>query len=139
MKAVLKNYRQSPRKVRLVADLVRGKRVSQALNTLDYLTKRASDPVRSVIKVAAENAKHNWKIDPENLVIKEIRVDEGVMMKRSMPRARGSAYPIRKRTSHIVVVLGEPQKMRNLALAESSDSLGHSDKVAQEGAEGLKS
>jgi large subunit ribosomal protein L22 len=105
--ATLNNYRQSPRKVRLVADFVRGKRVPNALTTLSFLSKRAALPIRSVIESAAANAKNALKLDAEALIIKEIRVDEGVVMKRSMPRARGSAYPFKKRTSRIFVALTE--------------------------------
>ncbi len=105
--ASLKNHRQSPRKVRLVADLVRGKQVLRALNTLNFLTKKASDPVRSVIEMAVANAKNNHKIDSDKLYISEIKVDEGVTLMRRMPRARGTAYPIRKRSSHISIVLSD--------------------------------
>lgn len=105
--ATLKNYRQSPRKVRLVADFVRGKRVSKAISTLSFLSKRAALPVMSVIQSAIANAKHNEKIDPETLVIKEIRVDEGIVLKRFMPVSRGSAHPYKKRTSHIKIVLDQ--------------------------------
>ena len=107
VKATLQNYRQSPRKVRLVADLVRGKKVDRALGALGFLSKRASDPVRGVIEAALANAKNNFQLNTENLFVNEIRVDEGVVLKRRMPRARGTAYPIKKRTSHITVVLGE--------------------------------
>lgn len=105
--ATIKNERQSPRKVRLVADLVRGKKVDRALNTLGFLTKKASDPVRSVIEMAVANAKHNFKLEKEKLYVQEIKVDEGVTLMRRMPRAHGSAYPIRKRSSHITVVLSD--------------------------------
>lgn len=105
--ASLKNHRQSPRKVRLVADLVRGKKVDRALNTLNFLTKKASDPVRSVIEMAVANAKHTHRIDMDKLYINEIKVDEGVTLMRRMPRARGTAYPIRKRSSHITIVLSD--------------------------------
>ncbi|OHA19124.1 MAG: 50S ribosomal protein L22 [Candidatus Taylorbacteria bacterium RIFCSPHIGHO2_01_FULL_45_63] len=110
VKAILRNYRQSPRKVRLVADLVRGKKVDRALTVLDFLTKKASEPVRNVIKLAVANARHNFHLDPDKLFIKEIRVDDGVTLMRRMPRARGSAYPIRKRTSHIEVLLATPER-----------------------------
>ena len=103
--AILKNYRQSPRKVRLVADFVRGKKVPQALSTLTFLSKRAADPIKNVIEMAVANAKNDSKIDVTDLVVKEIRVDEGVVLKRSLPRSRGSASPIKKRTSHIFVRL----------------------------------
>ena len=105
VETIIKNHRQSPRKVRLVADLVRGKKVSHALSTLQFLNKKASDPIRGAIQSAVANAKHNFKLTEDRLYVKDIRVDEGVVLKRFMPRARGSAYPIKKRTSHIFVAL----------------------------------
>ncbi len=103
--ASLKNYRQSPRKVRSVANLVRGKSVDQALNTLNFLSKKAADPLYGLLLSAIANAKNNFKIEKDNLIIKEIRVDAGYILKRRMPRARGSAFPINKRTSHVNLVL----------------------------------
>lgn len=105
MKAFLKNYRQSPRKVRLLADLVRGKSVSKALESLTFLNKRASHPFAKVIKSAVANAK-SAGIDTNALVIKSVAVDKGTVFKRVMPRARGSAARINKRNSHITVELG---------------------------------
>ncbi len=106
MKAVLRNYRQSPRKVRLVAKAIEGKTVPQAMVELSFMPKRASDPIKSLIASAQANAKA-LNVDTDNLVVSSIRVDKGIVMKRVMPRARGSAYRINKRTSHVVVVLGE--------------------------------
>ena len=109
--ASLKNYRQSPRKVRSVANLVRGKSVEQALNTLNFLSKKAADPLYSLLLSAVANAKNNFQIEKEGLMIKELRVDSGVVMKRSMPRARGSSSPIHKRSSHVLLVLAlAPEK-----------------------------
>ena len=105
MKAELKNYRQSPRKVRLLADLVRGKKVAKALAILDFTDKRASGPFAKVIKSAAANAVTSGK-KIEDLKIKKVVVDKGTTFKRYMPRARGSASPIRRRNSHITVELG---------------------------------
>jgi len=105
IEATIKNHRQSPRKVRVVADLVRGKKVSHALNVLGVLNKRASDPIRGAIQAAVANAKHNFRLEPDRLFVKEIRIDEGVTLKRHMPRAHGSAAPINKRSSHIFVSL----------------------------------
>lgn len=106
MKAFLKNYRQSPRKVRLLADLVRGKSVTDALTTLQFVDKRASQPFAKVIKSAIANAKDQGTTS-DNLFIKTVEVNKGTVLKRSMPRARGSASPINKRNSHISVELGE--------------------------------
>jgi large subunit ribosomal protein L22 len=103
--ASLKNYRQSPRKVRSVANLVRGKSVEQALDTLNFLSKKAADPLYGLLLSAIANAKNNFNIEKEGLVIRELRVDAGAIMKRRMPRARGNSYPINKRTSHVNLVL----------------------------------
>lgn len=109
--ASLTNYRQSPRKVRSVANLVRGKSVEQALNTLSFLSKKAADPIFTLIMSAVANAKNNFNIEKEGLVIKELRVDVGQTMKRRMPRARGNSYPINKRNSHVKLVLDmKPEK-----------------------------
>src|SRR3989338_10010546 len=103
IEAIIKNHRQSPRKVRLVADLVRGKKVAHALTVLQFLSKRASEPILGAIESAVANAKNNFQLGSDRLYIKDIRVDEGVTMKRFMPRARGSAHEIKKRTSRIMV------------------------------------
>jgi len=108
MKAFLKNYRQSPRKVRLVAGLVKGKDVSEAIAQLNFLAKRAGDPVKKLLLSAIANAK-NMGIEKENLMIKELRVDKGIVMKRMMPAAMGSAHRINKRTSHITILLTEKE------------------------------
>lgn len=106
MKAFLKNYRQSPRKVRLVADLVKGKKLDEALAELDFLVKRAGRPIQTLIKSAAANAK-NLGMDVDTLFIKSLTVDKGIVMKRMMPRAMGRGARINKRTSHVTVVLAE--------------------------------
>lgn len=105
MKAFLKNYRQSPRKVRLIADLVRGKSVAKALETLSFVNKRASDPFAKLIRSAQANAK-NQGANLDALIVKTVSVDKGTVFKRIMPRARGSAARINKRNSHITVELG---------------------------------
>ncbi len=105
MKAFLKNYRQSPRKVRLVADSVRGKKVDVALVELEFLPKRASLAISKLILSAKANAANNFKVT-ENLFIKEIRVDEGPTLKRHRPVSRGRAHAINKRTSHVNIALG---------------------------------
>lgn len=106
MKAFLKNYRQSPRKVRLVAGLVRGKSVSAAIAQLDFLAKRAGLPMKKLLMSAVSNAK-NMGVDEANLFIKELRVDKGITLKRMMPAAMGSGHRITKRTSHLMIALGE--------------------------------
>ena len=106
MKAFLKNYRQSPRKVRLVADLIKGKRVSEAFTQLKNLAKRASEPMDKLLASAVANAKQAG-VNIEGLYVENVTVNEGIVMKRSMPRARGSASRINKRTSHIMLTLTE--------------------------------
>jgi len=105
--AKLNNYRQSPRKVRLVGDLIKGKSVNLAIAELDFLAKRASAPIKKLLMSAVANAKNNQNLSAENLKVKGVAVDAGVILKRIMPRARGSASGINKRTSHITLVLEE--------------------------------
>lgn len=107
MKAKLSNFRQSPRKVRLLADLVRGKTVNEAVDTLAFAAKKAADPMTQLIRSAVANAKNTTETKPEDLYIKTITVDKGIVFKRFMPRAHGRATPIRRRNSHIEVVLGD--------------------------------
>lgn len=107
MKAILKNYRQSPRKVRLITTLIKGKSVANALAELDNLVKRGSLPVKKVLLSAVANAVKNGGKNEANLIIKEARVDEGMVLKRMMPRARGQGKPILKRSSHIMITLAE--------------------------------
>jgi large subunit ribosomal protein L22 len=108
--AKLKYLRIAPRKVRLVADLIRGKKVSQALNFLEFLPKKSALPFFKLLKQAIANAKHNFQLDESNLYISKILVDEGPKLKRQMPRARGISYEIKKRTSHITLFLDEIEK-----------------------------
>jgi large subunit ribosomal protein L22 len=120
MKAILKNYRQSPRKVALAAGLVRGKSVRDAVNQLAFTIKRASSPVADLIKSAAANATAQGVADSGSLIIKEIRVDKGIVLKRMMPRARGSGARINKRCSNLMVVLGEPTSKGKKTAAKTS-------------------
>jgi large subunit ribosomal protein L22 len=115
MKAYLKNYRQAPRKVRLVTDMVKGKKVPEALAALSYLPKRASLPMKKLIESASKNAE-NLGMKKENLYIKDIRVDKGMVFKRIMPRARGRGALIRRESSHVSISLAEgnpPKTGRN--------------------------
>ena len=125
MKAFLKNYRQSPRKVRLVANLVKGKNVGSAIAELDFLVKHAGAPIKKLLLSAVANAK-NQGIEAENLFIKELRVDKGIIMKRIMPAAMGTAHRINKRTSHVEVVLAE-----KVALVKNSKKAPRAAKVKQ--------
>ena len=114
--AFLKNHHSTPRKVRLVGDAVKGKSVEEALLVLSYMPKRAALPLKKLILSALANAKADSKSD---LVVKDLRVDKGLVMRRSMPRARGSAAPIRKRFSHVRVILGEKITPTKKSLPES--------------------
>lgn len=106
-KAIAKTVRIAPRKARLVADLVRGKSVVDAIVILANTPKAASPIIDKVVKSAAANAINNHSMNEENLYVKEILVNEGPTLKRFRPRAKGSASPILKRTSHISVVVAE--------------------------------
>ncbi len=110
--ATLSNFRQAPRKMRMVANAVRGKKVAEALVNLEFTAKKASLPIKTLILSALANAKA-LDIPTENLVIKTIKVDSGKIMYRRLPAARGSAHPIRKRTSAIFVELGEAKEKKN--------------------------
>jgi large subunit ribosomal protein L22 len=112
IKASLNDHRQSPRKVRLVANLVKGKKVDQALSMLAYTVKGAATPVAKLIQSAVSNAQNNFGLDRANLYVKDIQVNPGATLKRMMPRARGSAYQILKRTCHIDVTLAEKQNTK---------------------------
>jgi large subunit ribosomal protein L22 len=110
MKAILKNYRQSPRKVRMVADLIRGKTAAEAFGILGAVAKGATTPLKKLLESAVANARGAQVSAPETLRITDIHVDGGAVLKRFMPRARGSAAPIRKRTSTVTLVLSETSK-----------------------------
>jgi large subunit ribosomal protein L22 len=104
--AKLNDYRQSPRKVRLVGGLIRGKKAEQAIDILTVTVKRASDPIIGLLKSAIANAKNNFSLNAEDLFVKSLTVDNGAILYRRMPKARGMATPIRKRTSHLTLTLG---------------------------------
>ena len=117
MKAILTNYRQSPRKVGLIAGLIRGKKVSDALVALRFAVKRASSPMEKLLMSAVANAKNNGVDNPENLYVVEMRVDKGIVLKRFMPRARGNSAQYIKRSSNIIITLGDtPLKRQSLAM-----------------------
>ena len=106
MKAILRGYRQSPRKVRLVADAIRGRKVSEALLVLGHTQKRAATIVKKVLASALANSGEAART-PAALVVKRVSVDKGKTLYRHMARARGRGAPIRKRTSHIAIELAE--------------------------------
>ena len=107
MQAIAKHKfaRISPQKARLVADLIRGKDVAKALETLTFSDKKAATLIKKVLESAIANAEHNEGLDIDDLNVAKIFVDEGPIMKRIMPRAKGRADRILKRSSHITVVV----------------------------------
>lgn len=112
VRAKLSNYRVSPRKARLLADLVRGRQVEEALNVLDLSTRRFARPLAKLVRSALANAeeKNNREkagIDVDSLVLGRVTVDEGPSLWRIRPRAQGRATWIQRRTSHVTVVLQE--------------------------------
>ena len=111
-RAILRHSGIPPRKMRLIADMVRGKDVDVALHTLQFVNRAASDPMRKLIRSAAANAREKAttderRLDTDQLFIKSVNVDEGPTMKRWRPRAQGRAFRIRKRTCHVCIVLDE--------------------------------
>lgn len=103
MKSVLRQARISPRKANLAAGLVRGKDVKEALDILNFTSKKGAKMIYKVVKSATSNAQNNFKQNLDNLYIKEIIVNEGMTYKRSMPVSRGRSHPILKRNAHITV------------------------------------
>lgn len=119
--AKLNHFRMSPRKVRLLVDLIRGLKVEEAIVQLSVSKKDAGAPVLKLLKSAIANAKHNYDLTAENLRVKTAFVDGGPVLKRWMPKAMGRATPIRKRTSHVTLILeGE--------VAEKAEKKGKSKK-----------
>ena len=106
-KAIARTVGVTPRKARLVVDLVRGKTVVEALEILSVLNKSAVTPVTKVIKSAVANATNNFNMDESSLYIKEAYVDDSIRMRRYLPRAKGSASGLVKRTCHITVIVAE--------------------------------
>jgi large subunit ribosomal protein L22 len=119
VKAIAKGVRMSPRKVGVVAALVRGRTVADALTILEHTPRRSAAPVRKVIESARANADHNHNYKPDTLVIETITVTPGPRFKRYRPAAHGRALPFQRRTSHIhVVVEGEQRAPKKPATAK---------------------
>ncbi|MDB5265076.1 MAG: ribosomal protein large subunit ribosomal protein [Parcubacteria group bacterium] len=117
IRASIDTYNQAPRKVRLVTDMIKGKRVADAIAALSFLPKRASLPIKKLIESAAANAKQKGE-DVDMLRVEDIRVDSAGMLVRFMPRAMGRAAPIRKRRSQVVITLGiDPKAVAKAAKA----------------------
>jgi large subunit ribosomal protein L22 len=106
-RAITKYVRLSPRKVRLVVDQIRGKGVEEALNILKFVPKRSAGIIAKTLRTAIANAENTQNVDVDRLYVKHAKVDEGGMWKRFTPRAQGRATRIRKRLSHIVIVVDE--------------------------------
>ena len=109
-KAIARFIRLSPRKVRQVIDLIRGKDVQEALAILKFTPKRACLPIAKVVKSAAANDEHNYEMDKDSLYVAACYVDQGPTLKRWQPRAQGRADVLRHRTSHITVVVKEKKE-----------------------------
>jgi len=108
VQAILNRTRTAPQKARLVASLIYGKNVNDAMNILQLTRKKAARIMQKVLKSALANAEENHKVlDVDDMFVKRVTVDQGVVMKRTMPRARGSANTILKRSSNICLVLSE--------------------------------
>lgn len=106
-KAILRYLRVSPQKARLVVDLIRGKKVDEALNILSFTNKAVSKDIAKIVKSAAANAENTKSLDVDKLYVKTAFVDAGPTMKRTYSKAMGRGALVRKRTSHVTVVLGE--------------------------------
>jgi large subunit ribosomal protein L22 len=109
-KAIARYVRVSPRKARLVVDMIRGKSTGEAANILRFTPKGAAEVVAKVLDSAVANAEHNLKIKPETLFVSQAFVDEGPTLKRIRPRAMGRAFKIRKRTSHVTIVVKQREE-----------------------------
>ena len=123
VKAKLNFLRIAPRKVRLVADLIRGKKIEEAQDILSFTIKKSTQPILKLLNSAVANATNNFQLDSTNLYISEIRVDEGPKYKRWRARARGQAGLIQKKSSHISLVLDEikPEKKKKKIKKEKSE------------------
>ncbi len=107
VKAIAKTVRLSPRKARLVLDLIRGKDVAEAAAICKFTPNYAATVAGKVLKSAVSNAVNNHELDESKLYVKTCYADAGVVLKRFMPRAKGNASPIMKRTSHVTIVVAE--------------------------------
>ena len=115
VKAKLNNLRIAPRKSRQVVDLIRGKTAVEARVILEFTVKRAAEPILKLLNSAIASAAHDFKLNETDLYVSKITVDEGPKLKRSFPMSRGRAYPIMKRTSHIVLVLSDINQKSKMA------------------------
>src|SRR2546426_9596875 len=128
-KASLRYLRITPRKVRVVADLIRGKNVNAALAQLAYVEKRAAEPLAKLLRSAVANAEQSAKdqsLDVVRLTVKELMVDQGPSLRRYMPRAMGRAFKVLKKTSHIQLTLSDemPKKRRSCSMGQKVNPIG---------------
>jgi len=131
--AKLNYLRIAPRKVRLLADLIRGKSVEKAQTILSFTVKKSTIPLLKLLNQAVANAQNNFQLDAGNLYISKITVDEGPKHKRWRPRARGQAYEIQKKTSHITLVLDEtPKGSRQLSAEQIGKKLKKAKKAEKQ-------
>ena len=108
-RAVLRSFRESPRRVRMVADMIRGKRVEDALSILRFQQRKAAKMLTKVLNSAIANATENDKADADQLVVSRVNIDGGTVQKRFMPRSMGRANRLNRRTSHVTVVVDVAQ------------------------------
>ena len=108
-KAILRKFRQSPRKVRMVADMIRGRKVDEALSILKFQPRKAAKMLSKVLTSAIANATENEKADSDKLIVTKVFIDGGPVQKRWMARSMGRANRINSRTSHVTVVVDVPE------------------------------
>jgi large subunit ribosomal protein L22 len=108
-KAIVRNVRMTPRKMKLICDLIRGKDAATAMAIVKNTPKAASEVMAKLLASAMANAENNFNLDVGNLFVKEVHVAPGPIMKRIMPRAQGRAFRILKRTCHVTLVLAEKE------------------------------
>lgn len=118
--AQLRYYRMGPRKMRLLANLIRGAHVQRAVSMLSVLNKKGAKPLLKLVNSALANASHNHSLKADNLIVQAITVDGGPVLKRWMPKAHGRATPVRERTSHIKLVLAPIAKREKKKSATQS-------------------
>lgn len=128
VKASLRHLRMAPRKVRLIVDLIRGMKATDAEVRLGFVQRDAVLPVLKLLRSAMANAEHNFKLDRSALFVKTITADGGATLKRSRPRAMGRAAPIRKRTTHINLVLSDTPVVKGAKAAKKAAAVAASEK-----------
>ncbi|MBI4653281.1 50S ribosomal protein L22 [Candidatus Kuenenbacteria bacterium] len=127
--AKAKYVRISPKKIRLVINVIRGLDVIEAENQLKFISKKSCHPVLKLLNSAIANAKHDFDFKKENLYIKEVTVNQGPTLDRWMPRAFGRAAPIRKRTSHVTIILDQKEKTGKEQVTKKSQKEEKKNKV----------